>query len=175
MDTEFDPLGFDDDGEDNLDITYLVFKVAGEQYAVPVSQVTEIVRLQNIAPLPDCPHFIKGVMSLRGRVIPVMDMRLRCGLEEIAYNERTVIIVVEVGERVTGLLVEAVVEVIEIPDDQINNAPVANANESMIRGLGKQGDNVVILVDSEKLLFGTESMPIKLDNDSAIENTLPEN
>lgn len=164
MNTEFDPLGFDDDGEDNLEITYLVFKVAGERYAVPVSHVTEIVRLQTIAPLPDVPHFIKGVMSLRGRVIPVMDMRLRCGLEAIEYNERTVIVVIEVESRVTGLLVEAVLEVVEIPDDQINHAPVANPKESMIRGLGQQGESVIILVDSQKLLFGTESMPIHLEN-----------
>ncbi len=158
MDTDFDPLGFVDDGEDNLEITYLVFRVAGEQYAVAVQQVTEIVRLQPIAPLPDVPPYILGVITLRGRVVPIMNMHLRCGLEPVEYNERTVIVVIEVGNKATGLVVEAVSEVIEIPNDQIGPPPPMRSKESMILGLGQCGDNVVIVVDCEKLLFGNEPL-----------------
>lgn len=153
MDDLSDSLGLDYEDEDNLDITYLVFEVAGEQYAVHASQVTEIVRLQTVVALPDVPLYIKGVMSLRGRVIPIMDMRLRCGLGAEDYNDRTVVIVLEVQGRVTGLVVDTVVEVIEIPDDTVDASTVTDSTNSVIRGLGRRETGVVILVDAVKLLF----------------------
>ena len=84
-------LSFSD--EDNIEHMYLTFSVASEEYGVGISVVTEIVGMQRIMPVPDVPHYVKGVINLRGKVIPLMDMRVRFGLEEKAYDERTVVIV----------------------------------------------------------------------------------
>lgn len=110
--------------------------------------------LQDIIPVPDVPAFIKGVINLRGKVVPVMDVRRRFRLPEREYNERTVIIVLEDRDSTTGLVVDSVNDVVEILPAQIDPAPRVHGTESsgLVRGMGRRGDAVVILIDVQRLL-----------------------
>lgn len=146
-------LTFND--ENNIADMYLTFAVAGEEYGVGIGFVTEIVGMQKVMEVPDVPHFIKGVINLRGKVIPVMDVRRRFGMEEKEYTERTVIIVLDIANVPIGLVVDAVSEVLEIPEGNIDQPPRFGADhdgKGMIRGLGKQGDRVAIILDIDRLV-----------------------
>jgi purine-binding chemotaxis protein CheW len=141
--------------ENNIADMYLTFAVDGEDYGVGIGFVTEIVGMQKVMEVPDVPHFIRGVINLRGKVIPVMDVRRRFGLAETTYTERTVIIVLDINNAPIGLVVDAVSEVLEIPEAQIDEPPKFGANRDgtgVIKGLGKQGDRVAILLDVERLV-----------------------
>ncbi len=101
--------------ENNIDDMYLTFAVAGEEYGIGIGYVTEIVGMQRVMEVPDLPAFIKGVINLRGKVIPVMDVRLRFSMDWKPYTERSVIIVLDVEGVPIGLAVDAVSDVREIP------------------------------------------------------------
>lgn len=137
------------DDQDVIDQMYLTFSVGKEDYGVPISVVTEIVGMQRIMGIPDVPSFIKGVINLRGKVIPVMDVRLRFGMQEREYDERTVVIVLEVGNELIGLIVDRVSEVLEIPDGNIDRTTSINGSEkrSAVSGLGRVDERVAILLD----------------------------
>ena len=140
--------------EDTLHGRFLTFRLANEDYGLEIRYVTEIIGIQKITDVPDMPSFVKGVINLRGKVIPVMDVRARFCLPEREYDERTCIIVVKVGEKSVGLVVDKVNEVADIPDDQIEAPPKARENEqSYIQGLGKIGEEVKILLDVQRLVF----------------------
>ena len=149
----------DSDHEDNIDNTYLTFSVEQEQYAVNIAHVTEIVGMQKISEVPDVPEFIKGVTNLRGQVIPVMDMRLRFNLPWRDYDDRTTIIVLELDNSPTGLIVERVTEVLDIQPGQIDPPPRwhKGGNQGVIRGLGKTEDSVNIILDVRRLLNSFEN------------------
>lgn len=141
--------------EDNIEDMYLTFGVAGEGYAVPIIYVTEIVGIQKIATVPDVPEYIRGVINLRGNVIPLMDVRLRFGLPFRKYDDRTVIIVLNVDEVRTGLIVDQVKEALEILPDQVDHPPQwQNQGEEggVILGMGKQEEEVNIILDVHQLL-----------------------
>jgi purine-binding chemotaxis protein CheW len=147
-----------DDEDDNIDNTYLTFTVAEEEYAVHVKHVTEIVRLQKSFAMPDVPEYIRGVINLRGKVIPLLDVRRRFGLRETDYSDRTVIVVLEVGDAATGLVVDGVSEVAEImPGDIDSKAVAARAkNGSLVSGMGKRADRVSFILDVPFLLAANE-------------------
>ena len=142
----------DDEEERSLDDTYLTFHVGSEEYAVPVAHVTEIVRLPKSFALPDVPNFVRGVINLRGKVIPLVDVRSRFGLVDAAYTDRTVVVVLEVGDNATGLVVDGVTEVAEIPAADIDTRAVSAAGSQLIRGLGKRTDRVSFILDVNRLL-----------------------
>ena len=102
---------------------YLTFLIDGQLYTLPTSQVVEIIRMQPITFMPNLPEYVKGVINLRGRVVPVVDMRLRFRKKEIEYGTRTSIVIVEHGEMTVGLIVDFVKDVRDIPQDQISPAP----------------------------------------------------
>jgi purine-binding chemotaxis protein CheW len=131
-----------DDDDDNIDNTYLTFNVAEEEYAVHVRHVTEIVRLQKSFAVPDVPGYIRGVINLRGKVIPLLDVRSRFGLREAEYSDRTVIVVLEVGETATGLVVDGVSEVAEILAGDIDTKAVHGRSKkgSLVSGMGKRAE-----------------------------------
>ncbi len=132
---------------------YLTFVLEREHYGLDIQHVREIIGLQHITPLPDVPHYVRGVINLRGKVIPVMDVRLRFGLEERPYDARTCIVVINVDEWWVGLVVDTVSEVVDIPDEQIEPPPhVGESGQHFIRGLGKLGDKVRLLLDAPRLL-----------------------
>lgn len=144
--------------DETIDDMYLTFHLGDEVYGVGIGYVTEIVGIQNITEVPDMPNFVKGVVNLRGQVIPVVDMRLKFGMKDKEYDERTCIVVVNINDVQLGLVVDTVSEVMTIEKDLISPPPkVANVRSAQyIKGLGKIGDEVKILLDGEKLLYDDE-------------------
>ena len=144
--------------EDSLKNKYLTFKVHDDEYGIEVRYVIEIIGIQKITQLPDMPNFIKGVINLRGRVIPLLDIRLRFKLDEIEYGNRTCIIVVAVGDAYFGLIVDTVSEVVDIMPGQIDPPPKSNLSTSnkYIQGMGKFGDQVKIILNVNKILSDDE-------------------
>ena len=139
--------------EENLDDMYLSFSVANEEYGIGIVFVTEILGMQRIMAVPDVPDHIRGVINLRGKVIPVMDVRMRFGLPWVAYDERTVIIVLEINNVLTGLVVSRVSEVLNIAPDQIEAPTGQHTNgEDIVSGLGKHDNRVCFLLDIPELL-----------------------
>lgn len=141
--------------ENNIDDMYLTFGLSSEEYGIGIGYVTEIIGMQRVMEVPDVPSFIKGVINLRGKVIPVMDVRNRFGMDEMAYTERTVIVVLDVETVPLGLIVDSVREVMEIPPDRIDLPPRFGQHREgcgIIKGLGKQGEHVAILLSVEQLL-----------------------
>lgn len=139
--------------EDTQKDLFLTFRLGKEDFGMEIFHVTEIVGIQTITDVPDMPDYVKGVINLRGNVIPVMDVRLRFGLPERDYDERTCLIVVKVDERATALVVDRVNEVSEIPVEQIEPPPQAGEMTSQyIKGMGKVDSSVKILLNMEQLL-----------------------
>ncbi len=140
--------------EDTQRDKYLTFHLANEDYGIEIRFVTEIIGIQKITSIPNMANFIKGVINLRGKVIPVMDVRARFGLSSRNYDERTCVIVVNVSEQDIGLVVDRVNEVVDIPAAQVEPSPLSSQSQSAryIRGIGKVGNSVKILLDAEKLL-----------------------
>ena len=143
---------------DNIDHMYLTFALGGEEYGIGINVVTEIVGMQRIMSVPDVPHYVKGVINLRGKVIPLMDARLRFGMQEQAYDERTVVIVMDVSDSLVGLIVDGVREVLEVPPSQVDRHGQfgRGGSRSIISGIGKVGDRVSILLDTDVLVSDSE-------------------
>jgi purine-binding chemotaxis protein CheW len=142
------------ENEDTLKNMYLTFRLGNEDYGIEIRYVTEIVGMQKITEVPDMPIFVKGVVNLRGQVIPVIDMRLRFNMQSRDYDERTCIVVVSISGSQVGLVVDTVNEVRNIDDEQISPPPrTAGADSARyIQGMGKAGEAVIILLEGQKLL-----------------------
>lgn len=140
--------------EDTQKGKYLTFVLGNESYGIGIEYVIEIIGLLPITVVPELPVYIKGIMNLRGRIIPVMDMRLRFRKEFVEYDERTCIIVVEIGENSVGLIVDRVSEVTNIADDDIVEQPMLSSGMSnrYIKSIGKVGGEVKMLLDCDELL-----------------------
>ncbi len=132
---------------------YLTFAVADEEYGIDIRSVTEIIGMQPIRTLPESPDFVRGIVNLRGKIIPVVDMRLRLGNPETAYTDRTCIVVVETTRMTAGLIVDEVSEVMVIEQGCIVPPPDVQLEGSrrFISGIGKVGETVKLLIDCEKL------------------------
>jgi len=141
--------------EDTQKDKYLTFHLGTEDYGIEIRFVTEIIGIQKITIIPEMPDYIKGVINLRGKIIPVMDVRMRFKLEPRAYDERTCVVVVNIHDSAVGLVVDTVSEVADIPESQIESATGLNNNKSnaFIQGIGKIGDDIKIILDVNKLLF----------------------
>lgn len=147
---------FDEEDEDTQANKYMTFHLNTESYGIGIKNIREIIEIQKITEVPDMPPYVKGVINLRGRVIPVVDLRLRFKLEARAYDDRTCIIVIEVKETSIGFIIDSVEEVLEITDQNIEPAPnfrSASGEEKYIMGLGKVNDAVKIILNVEKILF----------------------
>ncbi len=141
---------------------YLTFSLAGEEYGIGILKVKEIIGMMPITTVPRTPGFVKGVINLRGKVIPVVDLRLKFDMEEIAYTERTCIIVVEIrsqgGSVLIGIVVDSVSEVLNIKGGDIEETPTfgARVNTDYILGMAKMNGTVKILLDIDKVLSAEE-------------------
>lgn len=142
---------------------YLTFAMAEEEYGIGILKVKEIVGMQDITPIPETPEFVKGVINLRGKVIPIVDLRLRFAMAATEYNERTCIIVVEVEAdfRTTvqiGIVVDSVSEVSNIKGNEIEDTPAfgTELNTNYILGIAKTEGSVKILLDIDSVLSGKE-------------------
>jgi len=145
----------DDIEEDTQKDRFLSFRIREEDYGIEIRFVTEIIVMHKITVVPDTPPFIKGVINLRGKVIPVMDVRERFKMETRDYDDRTCIIVVDVDEITLGLIVDTVNEVVDIPETQIDAPPATHSGieSNYIKGMGKVGKKVKILLDVERVLI----------------------
>jgi purine-binding chemotaxis protein CheW len=154
--------------EDTQKDKYLTFHLAGEDYGIEICYVIEIIGIQSITEVPDMPDFIRGVINLRGKVIPVMDVRARFRLPARDYDDRTCIIVINVDATEVGLVVDEVSEVADIPESDVEPAPRTskNSDNSYIQGMGKMNKRVIILLEVQKLLFsGAMQHLIETDGD----------
>jgi purine-binding chemotaxis protein CheW len=145
--------GFNTGNEDTLKDKYLTFSLAEEDYGIEIRYVIEIIGIQKITKVPNMPSFIKGVINLRGKVIPVMDVRARFSLPPRDYDERTCIVVVNIEGEAMGLVVDHVNEVADIPGAQVEPPPASSHSMAgrYISGIGKMEEEVKILLDVERL------------------------
>jgi purine-binding chemotaxis protein CheW len=146
---------------------YLTFTLAGEDYGIGILKVKEIIGMMAITSVPRTPDFVKGVINLRGKVIPVVDLRLKFNMGKIDYTERTCIIVVEIDtEKETillGIVVDSVSEVLNIQADEIEDSPAfgTHLDTDYILGLAKTDTGVKILLNIDKVLSNTEISAIE--------------
>lgn len=140
--------------EDAMKGRFLTFLVGEETYGIEIKNVMEIIGIQPVTEMPEMPEYIRGIINLRGSIIPAMDARLRFKKLEIAYTDRTCVIVISFGSTLMGLIVDCVSEVLTIPDENISEKPGIGARGSRgyVKSIGKVGDHIVLLIDCEKLL-----------------------
>lgn len=137
---------------------YLTFSLGEEEYGVEILKVQEIKGYSAITPIPNTPPYIKGVMNLRGAIIPVVDLRGKLGMAETTYNQFTVIIVVTVGTKIMGLIVDAVSDVLNIPKSDVQATPDfgSQVDVRFINGMAKAGEKLIVLLDIDKILGSDE-------------------
>jgi purine-binding chemotaxis protein CheW len=148
-------LSFASDGSQ-----YLTFRVGQEEYGVDILKVQEIKGYSAITPIPNTPPYLKGVMNLRGTVVPVADLRAKFAMAEAHYDQFTVIIVLTVGAKVMGLVVDAVSDVLNIPHADIQPPPDfgAQVDARYINGMAKAGEKLVVLLDIDRLLGADDAL-----------------
>ncbi len=149
---------FLDEEEDTQKGKFLTFVLGNESYGIGIEFVTEIIGILPITEVPELPAYIRGIINLRGKIIPVMDIRLRFKKEFREYNERTCIIVIDIMDNSVGLIVDSVAEVTNIAEEDIVPPPSLNTGFSnrYIKGIGKVGNEVKLLLECEKLLSKDE-------------------
>ncbi|MCK4966801.1 purine-binding chemotaxis protein CheW [bacterium] len=137
---------------------YLTFALASEEYGLEILKVREIMGLMDITIVPQTPGYVEGVINLRGKVIPVIDLRLKFGFEEFEQTRETCIIVVEVNEMQIGIIVDRVSEVLNISENDIEDTPSfgASVDTDFILGMGKAKGKVIMLLDINKVLSADE-------------------
>ena len=146
--------------EDTQKGKYLIFSLGKEDYGIEIRYVTEIIGIQAITEIPDLPEYVKGVINLRGKIIPIMDIRLRFNKAAREYDDRTCIIVVDIDAISIGLVVDSVAEVTSLPDEDIASPPGINAGfQKYIKGIGKLDNDVKLLLDCNRLL-NTEDVEV---------------
>ena len=148
--------------EDTQKGRYLTFSLGKESYGIEIAYVTEIIGIQTITQIPELPEYVKGIINLRGKIIPVMDVALRFKKEPREYNDRTCVIVVDFSDLSIGLIVDSVSEVVTIPEEDIVNPPQMNKGLSnrYVKSIGKIGNDVKLLLNCEKLLTDDEMADI---------------
>ena len=148
---------------------YVTFKSGNEYFGIKIEYVNEIIVYQEITEIPETEEYIKWLINLRGKIIPVIDVRIRFKQEPFEYNDRTCIIVLNVKELVVGLIVEKIAEVVEITEGNIlPNPKIGKADRSQnkyVYGIGKVGDEVKLLLDPERLLNDEDTALIEQVND----------
>lgn len=144
--------------EDTQKGRFLTFSLGKEGYGIEIKYVTEIIGIQAITEIPELPEYVRGIINLRGKIIPVMDVRLRFKKEPKEYNDRTCVIVIDIKDVSIGLIVDTVAEVLTIPDENIVEPPKMNKGfyNRYIKNIGKVGNEVMLLLDCEKLLTDDE-------------------
>ncbi|MGK5094501.1 chemotaxis protein CheW [Deltaproteobacteria bacterium TL4] len=153
--------GISDMEEDTLTGMYLTFCLDKQSYGLEIRHIIEIIRMQPVTEVPDVPEYVMGVINLRGKVIPVMDVRKRFNMPYREYTERTCIIVLSIEDLETGLCVDYMEEVTNIPESRIQSLPSSSTEQGdarrYIKGLGKLEHKVVILLDVNKIIFIKEA------------------
>jgi purine-binding chemotaxis protein CheW len=140
------------------------FALGSEEYGVDIAQVQEINRMVAITRVPQAQPFMEGVINLRGRLIPIIDLRTRFGMERTKSTKNSRIVVTEIGSKRLGMVVDSVAEVLRIPVEQIEDAPdlVAGVDTEYIRGVGKLGDRLIIMLDLARVISASETTELRL-------------
>ena len=141
------------------DVQLVIFKLANEDYGLPIQKVQEINRMVPVTKLPQTPEFMEGIINLRGRVIPVVDLRKRFGLTAKEHEEDTRIMIIDINGQTVGIIVDAVNEVVKIAGDCIEPPPQSFVmNAQFVQGIAKMADRLVILLDIDCILTSQESV-----------------
>ena len=137
---------------------FLVFTLGNEEYGIDILKVQEIHGYDQVTRIANTPAFIKGVTNLRGVIVPIVDLRVKFSQEDVEYNDNTVVIVLNLGQRVVGIVVDGVSDVLSLASEQIRPAPefAVTLSTEYLTGLGALGDRMLILVNIEKLLNSEE-------------------
>lgn len=154
----YDNANFNVDSENASKDMYLTFKLQNEEYGFDISYVTEIVGMQPITPIPESAAYIKGIINLRGKIIPVIDLRLKFNKPEVPYDERTCIIVIAYGETNIGFVVDNVSEVITLKDDQLEQLPSygKELKRNYVKNIGKAANGIKLLLDYNRIMGESE-------------------
>lgn len=144
--------------EETLSGRMLTFNIGKEIYGIEISCVTEIVSIQEITAIPEMPDYMNGIINLRGKIIPVMDVRKRFKFTPKDYDDRTCVIVIELNELNVGLIVDSVSEVITIPEEDISDLQMINFSTSnrYVKKIGKIAQKVILIISCEHLLSSDE-------------------
>ncbi len=144
--------------EDTQHGRFLTFSMGKEVFGIEIKYVTEIIGMQAITEVPEVPGYVKGIINLRGKIIPVIDVRLKFKKEPMAYNDRTCIVVIDINDVSVGLIVDNVAEVLTIADEDIASPPSNKTGfeNRYVKGIGKSGGEVKLLLDCDKLLAQEE-------------------
>jgi purine-binding chemotaxis protein CheW len=139
------------------------FNIGSEEFGVDILKVQEINRMVEITKVPQAPHFVEGVINLRGKVIPIIDLRKRFGLEVKEYDKDTRIVVVDINGTIMGMIVDAVSEVLRLPSNAIEPPPeiVTGVNAAYIKGVARLDDRLLIFLDLSKVIDATELATIE--------------
>jgi purine-binding chemotaxis protein CheW len=134
------------------------FHIDGEEFGLDILRVQEIIRIQELTRVPNSPDFVDGVINLRGKVIPVIALRKRFGLEQLAHDKQTRIVVMEAGGTVVGFIVDSVSEVLRIPADTVEPPPrLGKVEREYVSGVGKLDNRLLILLDVDRLMSDSET------------------
>lgn len=144
-------------------IQVVSFHLGNEEYGVDISQVQEIIRMVEITHVPRAPHFMEGVINLRGQLIPIIDLRTRFSMGRVDHTKSTRIVVTEIGSKRVGIVVDSVSEVLNIPMEQVEDAPdmIAGVGTEYIQGVGKVNDRLIILLDLTMVISGDEKTQLE--------------
>ncbi len=142
------------DNVDEMKDKYLTFLTDGQVFAIPISEVMQIVQMQTITPIPEFPVYARGIIDLRGTMIPVVDLRCRLGKMELEYDVHTCIIVLSIHDALVGLIVDGVEEVATIEQENISPPPSlgADATTRFLQGIGKTPSGVVLMLSAERVI-----------------------
>lgn len=142
----------------SIENKYVVFRLENEFYGINISNVKSIEKIQGITRVPNSPDYVKGVINLRGEVVPVIDLRIRFGLETKEYDSSSRIIIILIRDIIIGLVVDSSSEVIQLTQEEIDKPPTVSndATEDFVMGLGKKDNRLVILLDLLKVLGTSE-------------------
>lgn len=149
---------------------FLAFNLNAKNYAVSILKVNEVIVLPEVIPVPKTPSYMKGVMNLRGQIIPVIDLKLALNIEETEYDQQTCVIIVNMqiknNVKTIGFIVDFVSEVFEIASTDIENPPSygEDENNEFLKGIGKVKDKIIMLLDIDKILSSKDSEEMILDN-----------
>jgi purine-binding chemotaxis protein CheW len=136
----------------------LVFVLGKEEYAVDILKVQEIRGYEKVTPIPSAPDYLKGVVNLRGTIVPVIDLRVKFRMAEPRYDSFTVVVILRIGKRVIGVVVDGVSDVVRLAAHEVKPAPELGAlvDSSFLAGLATQGERMILMLDIEKLLSSGE-------------------
>jgi purine-binding chemotaxis protein CheW len=156
MSTQLTPKS--NDNRDGSGSEYLAFTLGSEEYGIDILKVQEIRGYEVVTRIANAPEFIKGVINLRGIIIPVVDMRIKFNLGEPTYDQFTVVIILNIGGRIMGMVVDSVSDVTTLTPDQIKPAPEMGSafNSDYLTGLGTVDERMLILIDIDKLMSSSE-------------------